>query len=99
MVVSALTRRMSLRESVLDSLADDGESVIQIENYLKYLGMEVNRQQLISIVIELLEQETIKVVYPPGIGLAHIKSASINIEDFWFEQTETGRNEWNKIDT
>lgn len=39
---------MNLREGVLDSLIDDGESIVQIMKYLKFLNISFNKIQLIQ---------------------------------------------------
>lgn len=89
--------RLKLREAILDALVDDPESIIQIYEYTSYLGMNVSRDQILEILNDLLIERRIKVVDPKNFNGNSLK-ALINIEDLWFDLTETGKIEWDAID-
>ena len=89
---------MNIKEGILDSLADGGESIIQIREYLNYLKIDVNKCQLVSELITLLNQNKIEIEYPTEFkGCTDFELSKI--EDFWFELTKEGRCDWNKIKT
>lgn len=90
--------RMTLREAILDALADDGESIVQILGYLKHLGYIENSKTLKYILENLLEESIIMIVYPPNKTITDFKVLKgMNVEDFWFEMTPKGYREWQKI--
>lgn len=84
---------MNLREAILDALVDDLESIIQIEEYCIYLKHDVKRKVILSEIKSLLECNLIKIGYP--YDAEEIEDA--NIEDYWFELTDLGKQEWEKI--
>ena len=55
---------MTLREAILDALIDDGESIIQISEYLNFLGIVFSREDVIKMLDVLFIEEKLKVVYP-----------------------------------
>ncbi|MTI49371.1 hypothetical protein [Sporosalibacterium faouarense] len=88
---------MNIREGILDSLADGGESIIQIEEYLIFLGIHSFRYDIINELKTLLRQNKIYIEYPPSAkGINEIKLDSI--KEYWFELTEAGRAEWENIE-
>lgn len=88
---------MNIIEGILDSLADGGESIIQISEYLTYLGINVEGNVLIATILELIDAEKIIVEYPKEERGR--KSIDITqIEDYWFELTSEGRKDWNNIE-
>jgi hypothetical protein len=90
--------KISLHDGILDSLADDGESIIQIEQYLSYLGVLYNRVSVKKSLIELLNKNLIYIAYTEGCKVAHIEiSNDFDIEDYWFELTKAGKDEQAKI--
>ncbi len=90
---------MNLYECVLDSLADDGESIIQIEGYFKHTTHKINRIEIKMIIIELLNEELIYIAYPPNKTKENfIKSNKKTIKDFWFELSPKGKERWSKIE-
>jgi len=89
---------MNLRESVLDAIVDDSESIIQIKNYLNYLGIPFTEKLLIDLILQLLNESTIRIVYPPNSTVHdNEKADDITIADYWFELTEKGHKEWENI--
>lgn len=87
---------MDIREAILDALVDGAESIIQIQEYLSYLGLSVNRETLFAEMATLLKQGKIYIEYPPEAkGTDELNIA--DIEDYWFELTPEGRSEWNNI--
>ena len=87
---------MNIREGILDALADGGESIIQIHQYLAYLHFDIDRAILIDEVIMLHKQGKIYVVFPFEATYADELDLNI-IEDYWFEMTQEGRSEWDNI--
>jgi hypothetical protein len=94
----AYSKKISLLDGILDSLADDGESIIQIEQYLNYLGVLYNRVSVKMSLIELLNKKLIYIAYAEGCNVPHIDiSNDFDIEDYWFELTKAGKEEQAKI--
>lgn len=90
---------MTLREIVFDALADDGESIIQIENYASYLELAHIRADIKEAIENSLDEEFIKIVCPDNKTINDFKIADDKeIEEFWFEMTEKGRLAWGKIE-
>ncbi len=91
-------KKMNLRESILDAIVDDSESIVQIKNYLNYLEIPYTDELLKDSILELLNESVIKIVYPPNRNIIDVtKANNIAIIDYWFELTEKGREEWNII--
>lgn len=88
---------MEIVEGILDSLADGGESIIQISQYLEFLGIKLDRKQLFNYIQELLRQGKIFIEYPPQSENTKVVDLS-NIEDYWFNMTEEGRRDWDSIE-
>ena len=87
---------MNLHEGILDALIDEGESIIQIEKYLKYLKFNVTREDLTSELASLLDQQQIMIEYPLDYKDI-IDLNPLNIEEYWFGLTNIGRSEWTKF--
>jgi len=88
---------MNLREGILDALVDDGESIVQIVEYLNYLKIKFDTVQVIKQLEQLLIEEKIRIEYPPDSkGLQQINRNKVG--DYWFELNQIGREEWGKID-
>lgn len=93
------TKRMNIKEGILDALIDDGESIIQVEEYLSYLGIEFKREMVKQTLVEFLKECLVEISYPLNKSMIDFEcSQGETIEDFWFELTEKGRKEWEKID-
>lgn len=58
---------MNIREAILDALADGGESIIQIQEYLNYLGLNIDKEKLFNEIATLLKQGKIYIEYPPDV--------------------------------
>ncbi len=87
---------MNLREGILDALADDAESIVQIKGYLEYLKIIASDNEIVTEISKLLEQQKIVIVYPyDKKGTINLDIA--NIEDYWFDLTQEGRNEQQAI--
>lgn len=94
-----MCKKKTFQECILDALADDGESIVQIEGYFRHTIYKTNRAEIKDIIVQLLNDSLIQIVYPPGKTIVDfIKSNTLTIEDFWFEQTKKGREIWNEID-
>ncbi|MGE5398714.1 MAG: hypothetical protein ACM3MK_14415 [Chitinophagales bacterium] len=87
---------MTLREVVLDSLADDIETIVQIMEYLNYLGVQYTKEQLIEELDLLYLGGYIEIVYPKEVNISTLRNFEV-IEDLWFDMTESGRQEWGII--
>ena len=74
---------MNLNIAVLDALADDFESVEQIEKYLFFLGYEIQLNKIEEIIQKLLAQELIYIN----------QDLSDNVHT-WYGMTEKGRTLW-----
>lgn len=74
---------MTLEVAVLDSLADDFESLEQIKKYISFLGYEIQTDEIKFIIERLLEKKLIYVVK--------------NISDngfVWYGMTKKGGSFW-----
>ncbi len=83
---------MTLKDEILDVLADDGESIVQIRSRFEYYELNFSDKEIIDELSSLLRQGKIKIAYP------YSKKGSLtfdieNIEDYWFELTNEGRKE------
>jgi hypothetical protein len=85
-----------LREAILDALADDGESIVQVREYLKYLNILSTAEDVIELLDCLLKEKKIRIAYPQNIKVESLHCGMVN--DFWFELTDMGRCEWEKIE-
>jgi|LSQX01.2.fsa_nt_gb hypothetical protein len=88
---------MTLREAILDALIDDGESIIQIKEYLNYLGLESTEVEIIEILNNLFIEGQVKVAYPRKFKEKSLKEFKGEITELWFELTTKGRKEWSDI--
>lgn len=92
--------KMTIEESILDSLADGCESIKQIEEYLSYLTVKFDRKLLRQVVLELMENKLIRISEPPNQGKIEFENLNDDqIFDFWFELTTKGYSVWEKIET
>jgi hypothetical protein len=97
--LSRYEKRMSLVEGILDSLKDDGESITQIKEYLDYIGIPYNKKLLKSSLIQLLRESLIKVEFPQDYSLPEVENVSEEeFSNYWFELTDAGIKEWDKIE-
>lgn len=87
---------MILQDGILDALADDDESIIQIEKYLKYLKIKADRDEIIIELSHNLKEGLIAINYPPKVT-GQNKLNSANIEDYWFGLTNKGQNKWERV--
>jgi hypothetical protein len=85
--------------NILDSLADDGESLKQIEHYFQYHRQEGTRSEIKKALLELLNEKMIYVIYPTDGSIDDIiNSNDETIFEYWFHQTEKGREIWSSTD-
>jgi hypothetical protein len=87
---------MNLKEAILDALVDDGETIIQIREYINYLGINTQFNRIIDSLNNLYVEGKIKVVYPPNFNDESLESID-DLEELWFELTPIGKREWEKI--
>ena len=74
---------MDLNIAVLDALADDFESIEQIEEYISFLGYGVQTDKISEIIQNLLERELVYI------------NRNLNDETCtWYGMTEKGRTLW-----
>ena len=88
---------MTLREAILDALIDDGESIIQVSEYLNYLGFEATESEIIEILNNLFIEGQVKVAYPREFGEKSLREFTGEIRELWFELTAKGKEEWDTI--
>lgn len=75
------------------------ESIVQIEGYFRHTTYKTNRAEIKDVMVQLLNDGLIQIVYPPNKTKEDfIKSNTLTIEAFWFEQTEKGKEIWNEIE-
>jgi hypothetical protein len=87
---------MNMKEAILDALVDDGETIIQICEYINYLGILAKFNTIKDTLNDLYVEGKIKVVYPPNFKEKSLKSID-DLEELWFELTPIGKIEWEKI--
>ncbi len=90
-------RKMTLREGILDSLKDEGESITQIQEYLHFLGHKSDFNEITLILESLLAQSAIKIVYPLNESSLRLSYDKESIKKYWFELTDRGKVEWESI--
>jgi hypothetical protein len=88
--------KLNLKHALLlDALADDGESMIQIENYFTTVNEKINREQIKQLILDLLTQKYIYVIFPKGATIENLlASYEDDFEGYWFAQTKEGRTYW-----
>jgi hypothetical protein len=86
--------KMSLRQAVLDALADDDETIIQIQEYIENLKINASQTEIEEMTKELLTQGKIFIVYPIEVN---VLPKVIKFSDLWFRMTKEGRMEWESI--
>jgi hypothetical protein len=87
---------MTLREEILDALADDGESIETIKSWFKHVNVSFPDEEIINELTTMLKEKAITIAYP------YDKKGSLSldikhIEDYWFELTLLGRSEQQHI--
>ncbi|MEW9701490.1 hypothetical protein [Paenibacillus sp. SI8] len=83
---------------LLDSLADDGESIVQIEHYFITENEIITLDELKQLIIELVTLKYMFIAYPEEATMDDlVASYDDNFDGFWFEQTKEGRAYWQKI--
>ena len=88
-----------MRDAILDALGDDGESIIQISEYLQYLSINYTDEIVISTILNLLDEQLIKIELPRNKTSNDFRSAGSEEKmDYWFELTKAGEIEWQKIE-
>ncbi len=55
---------MTLKDEILDVLADDGESIVQIRSRFEYYELNFSDKEIIDELSSLLRQGKIKIAYP-----------------------------------
>lgn len=88
---------MTLREAILDALIDDGESIIQISEYLNFLGFEATESDIIETLNNLFVEGQVEVAYPRELEEKSLKAFKGEIKELWFELTAKGKKEWSDI--
>lgn len=86
---------MTLRQEILDSLADDAENIIQIWNHVESFHPDVKFEQVIDLLRKMVQEEKIAVLDHNGIQLSTFPEVSI--DEYWFDLTSSGREEHNRI--
>lgn len=89
---------MTLREAILDALIDDRESIIQISEYLNFLGFESTESEIIETLNNLYIEGQVKVIYPREFKEKSLKKFKGEIRELWFELTTKGKKEWSDIE-
>jgi hypothetical protein len=84
---------LHLRREILDVLIDDGESILQIEKYFDHFNIEFDKANVIRLLEQLLAEQKIKIQFPTEDRGKHELNIE-KVEDYWFELTETGKEEW-----
>jgi len=87
---------MNNKEIILDCLADDCESIVQIENWFDYLGISIERIEIVILIQGMIFDKIIEVADSSILP----KDDCINmaeIEGYWFRMTQKGRNIWEAI--
>ena len=74
---------MTVEIAILDSLADDFESLEQIERYLCFLGYELQTDEIRIIIRQLLDQ-----------GLIYVVENISDDERVWYGMTKKGKTFW-----
>jgi len=87
---------MTLREAVLDALADDGESIVQISEYLQHLAISATKEEITELLNTLFSEKKIYVAFPRNLNIQSISSELIDY--LWFELTDAGKSEWEQIE-
>jgi hypothetical protein len=83
-------------EIILDCLADDCESIVQTENWFDYLGINIERIEIITLIRRMIIDEIIEVADSSILS----EDDCINIaeiEGYWFRMTQKGRDIWEAI--
>jgi len=80
----------TIRFIILDELADGPESIVQIQEYYRFLlNRDIARDSIIPEIESLLKSGHIKIGYPADTDVLE----KDKIEDYWFDLTESGRQE------
>ena len=94
-----MPKKWTIEASVLDVLADDGESIIQIENALARDNIALSRIDIKTIIIKLLKEDLVYIAHPyTATTDGFIFCSEDTIEDYWFEMTSLGRSEWEQYE-
>lgn len=76
---------MDIKIAILDSLIDDDETIVQIQNYLRFLKIHYSLDDISLILKSMIEE-----------GLVSINE-NISDDDFvWYKISEKGKEFWEK---
>jgi hypothetical protein len=90
-----MLRKLNLRQGIIDILVEDDENIEQIEKGLIDLGLSYDREAVRKTLLELGNDLSINVSYPPNTTINNFWEADDStIKDFWFEVTSKGKAEW-----
>lgn len=93
---------MTLREEILDSLADCPRTISLIEQYFKVCKVSFPRNEIFTTIYELLDDESIYIWSPKNSTPHDFKNTEKDntdaIDEFWFDLSEKGRTEQQAID-
>lgn len=67
---------------ILDAMADDVESIVQIRENLEYYGYHLSEEKIVSLLKFMISEDLIRVYY----------NDTNVFEDSWFIMTNKGRN-------
>ncbi|WLD94501.1 hypothetical protein [Alkalihalobacillus sp. AL-G] len=93
-----MSKKLSLKEEIIDAIADGPRTLELFERYLRNFDLHFSRDEIIKQLSELLDDGMIIVGYPLNSKAEVSKSADDKeINDYWLELTERGREEQQKI--
>ena len=76
---------MDIKIAILDSLIDDDETIVQIQNYLRFLKIYVGLDDISCLIKSMLEEKLVSI------------NEDISDNDFvWYKISEKGKEFWEK---
>jgi hypothetical protein len=90
--------RLTLKEEILNAIADGPRNLELFESYFSNFNLNFSRGEIINQLCELLDEDFVIVGYPFESKAEAFKSANnTDINDYWLDLTEKGREEQQKI--
>jgi hypothetical protein len=96
-----MKKKISLLDEILNTLADDGENIVQIEIQLGHFQIPYTREQIKSCIDEMLDKDMVCIEYPYRATVNEFKSLMWDdncVEDYWFRMTDKGRKYWEDVE-
>ncbi|KPV38941.1 hypothetical protein [Alicyclobacillus ferrooxydans] len=92
-----MTYDFALQKCILGAFQHEANTILHVENWLMHNGFRLSRVEIRQMLSDLLRQGAIKIIDSPD-NVTFENSDDLLLEDFWFDITESGRDQFGYSD-